>query len=468
MAVVVVLPLWPMTGLAQQGDQDGQAGQTTAIGAPGQEEQAPNQGQTPKAAPDPRSFSGAAGFSAQAPGGIRSYFQPSFQFSEMGDSNFSFTPGPQKFETVDSFIGRLDYLKAGRHSQTTAEYLGGGTIYNHHSNYNTTEQQLGINQTYRGRRWSFMLDERATYMPESPFGSGAFGWTGALGPGVGGAFGSNLGTLNPALTPNESLLTSRGSCIMNSATTEIQYLAGPRSSITLGGSFGLLHFRTPGSIDSRNGNAFIGFSHTLSARDFLGFNYGFSLFKFQHIGTSFTTHQFQLSYGHRINGRMAIDVGGGPEINSIKDPVSGSSTPITLTAHGSLDFRSRRRYAALSYNRSTTNGGGLLLGATTDNIQMAWTTLLSRQWSASIAPGYSHNRSIPQTGGHAQTTINSDYFGVNLSRMFGRYTSMFFSYNFQTQNSQATPCLAGNCRSSFLRHVVGFGFDFHPRQISVD
>src|SRR6266567_6772777 len=141
MAVVVVLPLWPMTGLAQQGDQDGQAGQTTAIGAPGQEEQAPNQGQTPKAAPDPRSFSGAAGFSAQAPGGIRSYFQPSFQFSEMGDSNFSFTPGPQKFETVDSFIGRLDYLKAGRHSQTTAEYLGGGTIYNHHSNYNTTEQQ---------------------------------------------------------------------------------------------------------------------------------------------------------------------------------------------------------------------------------------------------------------------------------------------------------------------------------------
>ncbi len=199
MAVVVVLPLWPMTGLAQQGDQDGQAGQTTAIGAPGQEEQAPNQGQTPKAAPDPRSFSGAAGFSAQAPGGIRSYFQPSFQFSEMGDSNFSFTPGPQKFETVDSFIGRLDYLKAGRHSQTTAEYLGGGTIYNHHSNYNTTEQQLGINQTYRGRRWSFMLDERATYMPESPFGSGAFGWTGALGPAVGGAFGSNLGTLNPAL-----------------------------------------------------------------------------------------------------------------------------------------------------------------------------------------------------------------------------------------------------------------------------
>src|SRR5437879_2547298 len=136
MAVMVVLPIWPAMCLAHQGDQGGQAGQTTANGAPGQEGQAPNQGQTPEAAPDPRSFSGAAGFSAQAQGGIRSYFQPSFQFSEMGDSNFNFTPGQQKFATVDSFVGRLDYLKARRHSQTTAEYLGGGTIYNHHSNYN--------------------------------------------------------------------------------------------------------------------------------------------------------------------------------------------------------------------------------------------------------------------------------------------------------------------------------------------
>jgi hypothetical protein len=200
----------------------------------------------------------------------------------------------------------------------------------------------------------------------------------------------------------------------------------------------------------------------------VGVSYSYSLFKFQHIGTSFSTNMVQLNYGHKVNGRVAISVGAGPELSNIKQPGTSSTNSTTWTAHGSVDIRARRGDAALTYYRSSTNGGGLLVGAVTDSVQLAWSTALTRHWSGSITPGYSHNRSIPQTSGGTQTTINSEFFGASISRMLGRYTSMFFSYNFQTQNSEATPCLVGNCRSSFLRHVVGFGFDFHPRQISAD
>jgi len=45
---------------------------------------------------------------------------------------------------------------------------------------------------------------------------------------------------------------------------------------------------------------------------------------------------------------------------------------------------------------------------------------------------------------------------------------MFFGYNLQTQRFQTASCVAGNCQTSLLRHVVTFGFDWHPRQIMVD
>ena len=149
--------------------------------------------------------------------------------------------------------------------------------------------------------------------------------------------------------------------------------------------------------------------------------------------------------------------------------MTGATTSPSWTAGGSLDYRVHRGAVVLWYNHYTANGGGLLTGADTQLVQLGWTTQLTRNWSGSLAPGYAHSRSLPQTtSAQNNYAYNSVYAYASLSRRLGRYTTMFFTYNIQSQTSNNAPCLAGNCGTSLPRHLVGFGFDWHPRQITTD
>lgn len=469
MAIIVTALCLPMAGAGQQGDASGQSVQPAAPVSSVSPAQVAEETPAPPSTADARSFLGAEEFTPGQAGRMRSYFLPSFQFSEMSDSNFSVGPGGQKFETINALIGRLTFGKTGKHSQLAADYQGGGQIYNRRSDLNTTMHQFGISGSYQGRRWSFLLDDRASYLPESSFGYGGFGWMGSLGPSLSNAYGSNLGNLNPVFTSGASLYSGRGSRIMNTVATEVKYLSGPRSAITFAGSYGLLHFREPGMMNSRNAFFLAGYSRALTARDYLGINYGYGQFRFPGTGLSFENHFAQLSYGHRITGRMAMEMAGGPEVNVFKNPVAGTTRPVYFSAQSSLDYRFRRGNVAFSYSRHTSNGGGVLTGATTDQVRLACSLTLTRHWSGSFGPGYSHNRSLPQTAsGKVENSYDSMYASASLSRTLGRYMTMFFSYNLQSQHSEVAPCPAGNCTASMLRHLVGFGFDWHPRQIMLD
>jgi hypothetical protein len=446
------------------GQDVGEAGQASS---PGQETQTTQQSQA--AAPDSRSFLGAKEFAPGRVGQMRSYFLPSLMISEMADSNRSVGDVHQKFVTVDTVVGRLSFGKIGRHSNLSLDYLGGGQVYNHYSNLNTTMHQFGISESYQGRRWSFLLDDRAAYLPESTFGFGGFGWSGSLGPSLGGISGSNLGNLNPMLNTTGALLTSRGSRIINTSTAEVQYAASARSSISVTGSYSLLHFRTPGLSNSKTATFFTSYSHTLSGRDYVGLAYGFTLYKLQSSAPTFQSHFFQFSYGHRITGRLAMQLGAGPLINKFQSPVAGPATVVSWTASGSLDYRTRRNSLGLSFMRYTTAGAGLLAGATTDYVRGTWGLQLTRKWRGSIGPGYARNKSLPQTSAiNTTSTYDSIYAYGSLSRSLGRHATMFLSYQYESQRSQISPCLSGACENSLLRHVVTFGFDFHPRQLVFD
>jgi hypothetical protein len=442
-----------------------------ATATPGQGEQPTGQNQTPASSPDSRSFLGAEQFSPGHVGQMHSYFFPSLMVSERADSNFRLGSGSgqQRFETVNTVVGRFTLGKAGKHTNISLDYLGGGQIYNHRSDLNTTIHQFGITGSYQGRRWSYSLDDRASYLPEANFGFGGFGFSGGLGPSLGGALGSNLGSLNPAFNTSGSILTGRGSRISNTTVAQVQYATSARSSISVAGSYSLLHFRSPGLIDSKSSTFFVSYSHVLTARDFVGLEYGVSLFKLQSSVPAFQSHIVQVSYGHKISGRLALKVGAGPLINKFTNPLTGQRTAVSWTSTSSLSYRAQRGNLDLGYSHYTTAGGGVLAGAATDIVHATWAMRLSRNWSGSIGPGYSHNHSLSQTSSANTTGTYDSYYGnASLSRNLGRYATMFFSYNYQAQRSDVTPCLAGDCRRSLLRHVISAGFDFHPRQLVFD
>ncbi len=455
-------------GLQQPGtdQQTPPAAPATTSGAA----QAPEENQPATVTGPSAPLTGVEGFTAGGTGQMHNYVLPSFQLFEMGDSNFGLGPGGRGFETESTLVGRLALQRVGKQSRTTFDYVGGGTFFTHHSELNYTMHQFGITQAFQGRRWGLVLDDRAAYLPESPFGYGGFGWGGSLGIGLGGALGSNLSSLNSVFDPSQSLITGRGARIMNTATAQVSYIAGPRTTFTLAGSYGLMDFRTPGSIDSRNAVFVVGYNRTLTARDTIGLSYGYNIFQFRGLNASFASHFTELSYGHRITGRLAAAVGGGGQFSVFPASLAGSRTTTTSwVAHGSINYSVSRNAFGLSYSRNTTNGGGVFVGAETQYVSFNWGRRLTRNWSGSIGPGYARNQNLRQTtAGEKQFTYDSVYGNASLSRSLGRYTTMFFGYNLQTQRFQTGTCVGGNCQSSLLRHVVTFGFDWHPRQILVE
>ncbi len=426
-------------------------------------------------AANPASPAGAVSLSGPGeftPGSVHAsanYFLPSFQIFEMGDSNFEQRTGPQKFETVNTAVGRLAVQRAGKHSRITADYLGGATTFNHHSEFNATMHELGITQIYQGRRWTWLFDDRASYLPESSFGYGGFGWLGSLGSYLGGGMGSNLANQNPLYSSNQWLFSGRGSRIANTATAQVQLATGRHSAFSLGGSYGLLDFRSAGGIDSRNALFTAGYSRAITPRDTLGLSYGFNTLRFLHIGRSFRVHLLEMDYGHRITGKLAVQAGGGAQVSLFNNPFAGSDTSPSWIAHGAVNYNSTKNGFSLSYARYVTNGGGVLIGAYTQAVQFGWSRQLTRHLSGSLGPGFARNTNFAQTtASKGEYTYDSVYAMASLSRSLGRNTTMFLTYNWQNQRAQASACSTANCRTSLLRHLVTFGFDWHRRQLTGD
>src|SRR5207244_13236880 len=136
------------------------------------------------------------------------------------------------------------------------------------------------------------------------------GGTGGTGGGIGcGAVGGIFG-------PGQFGSLGQQPRIINSAVVDITESLTPRSSATLAGGYGLVHFtgnNPAGLINSRQASAQAGYNYQLNRRDQIAFVYGFQDFHYPTVaGSSFLTHMAHVLYGHRISYRIDLSVGGGP------------------------------------------------------------------------------------------------------------------------------------------------------------
>src|SRR5260370_42330720 len=111
-----------------------------------------------------------------------------------------------------------------------------------------------------------------------------------------------------------------------------------------------------------------------------------NVLQFHPVGESFKVHFFDFTYGHRIRGKLALDVGGGPQLAVFGSPLFGSSETWTWVGHGSVTLNKSRNAFSLTAMRYTTNGGGVLAGTIADHFQFNWSRQLSRKWSGSLGP----------------------------------------------------------------------------------
>lgn len=175
-----------------------------------------------------------------------------------------------------------------------------------------------IKRTIRFRTWKLLLTDQASYSSSSNFGA-----AGIEGLGLAGTSGlqSSPISLQPGLTPNQSIFIGQVGVISNTSLIELDKQFNPRDAGTLTASYGLLHYDSSLYTDSGQISVVAGFNRMLTIRDSIALQGAYSRINFQGSGTVSTetfsgpgtvsTESFSVLYARRISGRISVEAGGG-------------------------------------------------------------------------------------------------------------------------------------------------------------
>jgi hypothetical protein len=405
----------------------------------------------------------------------RSFLQPGAHVSQSFDSNVNSATSSSSDAGVTRAFGSIDLQRLWQNYQTSLNYVGGGVFYENAGRDASQLHSMDFDQRVLWRTGELAARDSFSYLPEGSFGYGAYGGAGNLGNigGTGGLAGGGLGG-STFFGPGQFASIGQQPRMTNTALLQINENLNPRSSFTLTGSYGLVHYfdNSAGFFNSRQVTAQAGYNYQLNRRDQLALVYGFQSFRYPtETGGHFTTHLLHVLYGHRVSGRMDIVLGGGPQVTIIDNPMTGSDTRISASGRASLRYRFSTTSVSLSYDHFNTSGSGLFAGATSDVARFSINHPFSRMWSMNADVGYTHNGRVQSVTAVNATSYDYLYAGAGLQRKLGRYFSTYLSYQFNYllfdgSTSCSTP--GTTCSANSARHVALIGLDWHPRPIRID
>ncbi|HEY4741231.1 MAG: hypothetical protein WA734_04430 [Candidatus Acidiferrales bacterium] len=434
--------------------------------SPSPEDQEPTDINGQRLNPDTRSLAGVQTVSLGVPALEHSYWQPSFFVTVAGDSNPLLTPNTTSWTTWTTLLGALDVRANSNHSEFSMDYVGGGSISNDASVQNAIVQELQVGEKIKGRRASLSLLDQVAYIPETSFG---YGGLSALSLPGGGALG-----LQPSLVPNESILSARGQRLLNSSLVEIDALLSPRVTFSVAGGYAFLRDFNNNSFDFDNTIGQAGLSYQMSRQDAIGVLYRFDSFRFTTADATVLGHIAELTYARRITGRLAFEIGAGPEYAIFRVPSptgSSSTTNIYWVGDAALTYDLRRTSLGLSYDHGIAGGSGVLSGSIADTVTGSITSQLSRTVRGDLSVGYARNEPL-SLNTLATPTVNPTfdyYYGtVGISHPFGHSVTLSLSYLSQYQHVDGTYCVGTICGNTILRQQISLGLNVHTRPFPID
>jgi len=429
-----------------------------AYGPIGAENQ--DQNQSPDAMlPDNRPLTGIQDPTIGAPPEQHSYWVPGLSYYNFANSNGQTQGGGSGWNSTSYVSGNVSLLENFSRSQFMLNYSGGGDFSTDSAQGNGWFSQLGTSMVFNWERWQLTLLDQFAYLPQSQFGFG--GGTGLSLPGIGGSLGSGSTGLGGGLNPGGSIFSSIGPRYTNSAGAQINYSITPRSSVTLGGVFGLLRFTESGNIESNNYTANAGYNYQISRQDTIGVVYRFNSFHYIGLPQALGDHTIQAAYSRKITGKLALQLTGGPEITEYRMPQLGSTKTqyISGAASANLSYAVAKGSVGLSYQHGVTAGSGVFVGATTDQVTGSANRSLTRVWSGGMHAGFSRNRNAETAPGLANPSFNSVFAGGSIGRPLGRNANFTLGY---TAYLETTNNVGGY---SFTTHQVSLGLSWHSRPL---
>ncbi|HVN82670.1 MAG TPA: hypothetical protein VMW38_27045 [Terriglobia bacterium] len=412
------------------------------------------------------------------PGVANSYVVPTFGYTGYADTNpTGYSSGAGGGVALQStYNGSLDLQLIQRHAQFNLKYAGGAFFYSDQLSNATipttpfgTFQQLGVFEQVNTRHWKWTLGDEFMYLPEMPNGFFGFGGLSSFGSGMGGSAMSYSPSWGSAFSPTQAILTGQANRISNSALTQLEYDPSARSSFTATASYGTLQFLEPGFIDNRYWVINAGYNYRISSKDEIGISYAHYYFKYNGSFEGVLNRGFSVLYGHQITGRLSLQLSLSPLVNQIAQPLGGASTKAFVGTYDSLQYKAAKWDAAVSFDRMTQGGSGVVAGAETDWLSGNFGWQLSRKIRATLHGSHSYTQSLEEESSQVSRS-KFEYWqaGFELTREFGRHISMYVNYYFQRQTSNTAVCNGTNCSDHTLRQVGGVGINWHTQPIRID
>ena len=418
-----------------------------------------DQGSTSNLNPDTRPLTGVQNPTLGTPGIRHSYWLPGFQYANTVRSSALNQATSLDWNTTSLITGNLSVLETWSRAQLAVNYSGGASISSDSAQGNSQFQQLGLIEMFDWGRWQLHFLDQFSYLPETQFGFGA--GTGLSIPGVAGPLAPPLPGLQSSYIPNQNIFTTFGPRYSNAFATQVAYTVSRRGSITAAGTYGILRFVEAGNIESNNANLNVGYDHVLTSADTLGVQYRFSGYRYLGNPQAINDQVVQFMYGHKISGRIALQLFGGPDVTTLRVPGNNSTNRLSGSGGANLTYALNRGSMALSYDHGISGGSGVFAGAITDQLQFSLARQLSREWAANLNVGYSRNGSAVSPA--SSQIYNSWYLGGGLSRPFGRNADFTIGYTAQIQASNQAVCAAGTCSTNFTLQQITLGLRWHPR-----
>jgi hypothetical protein len=424
--------------------------------------------QPQKLAPDTRSPTGVQDFSLGTPPLQHSFWQPSFNLTSTGDSDALDANNKTGWTTYTTFLAGVDLRRITGGSDLTVSYIGGGTVSNDGAIGDSVTQELKLAQKFSFRRATISFFDQVTYLPEQSFGYGGLG--GLTLPG-GGSTG-----LQNGLAPDGTILTPRGQRITNAFLTQVDVQLNGRSSLTFVGGYTLLHYFDNNFLDFNDSIAQVGYNYQWTREDTISVLYRFNAYRYTGFNQSINDHVVLVNYGRRVTGRLALQIGVGPEVTTFATPINGSSsgtpttngqTEINWSLNGAATYGFERTTLGLSFARGVGGGSGILAGSESNTVSGFANHQFTRTLNGGINVGYARNSGLG-TGALNTTATNQTYdywySGVTLNKSWGRMLNLLFNYQLQYQNSNNAFCVGSICGESIVRHMVSVGFSWrdHP------
>ena len=354
--------------------------------------------------------------------------------------------------------GSISLLEAWGHSRLGLNYGGGGFFSTDSQIGSGAYQQLATGYALNLSRMQVQVFDYLSYLPDSQFGFAA--GTGLALPGIGGSLGPSIPGLGTAIVPTQSIYAASGPRLSNAFAAQSTYSLSRRSSLTFGGSYGILHFTQSGNVDSDMVIGTAGYNYAVNKTDSIGVLYRFSAFHYVGQPQALGNHVANVVYVKKISQRLALSLFGGPQITTYRVPIGNSSQSVSGSGGVTFAYAMPHGMVSANYFHGLTNGGGVLIGSNADQAMAGFSHLIGRVWGANFHFGYSRNNSL-QTVSGLPTHGYSDWFaGAGVNRPIGRNFDVAASYTVRYES--VNTCAAASCNST-TQNMISLSLQWHTR-----